>query len=182
MLAFVPGSRPFDLFDQDRHGPHEALCPARLHHRRRRPLAALPALCARHRRFCRPAAQCLARDDPGKPAARADPKALPTASSATLAKLAENDPAAYAKIWENFGVVLKEGLYEDFERRDQLLKLARFRSTGLGRWPAQPRRLLSRDEGGAERRSSSWPATIAPGWKPRRSSKVSGRAASRCCC
>jgi molecular chaperone HtpG len=46
-----------------------------------------------------------------------------------LAKLAENDAQAYAKIWENFGVVLKEGLYEDFERREQLFKLARFRST-----------------------------------------------------
>ncbi|TGS34755.1 molecular chaperone HtpG, partial [bacterium M00.F.Ca.ET.180.01.1.1] len=38
----------------------------------------------------------------------------------------------YAKILENFGVVLKEGLYEDYERREQLLKLARFRSTTSG--------------------------------------------------
>ena len=37
--------------------------------------------------------------------------------------------AHYEKIWEAFGSVLKEGIYEDFERRDQLLKLARFRST-----------------------------------------------------
>ena len=49
-----------------------------------------------------------------------------------LIKLAENDTQAYAKIWENFGVVLKEGLYEDYERREQLLKLARFWSTGSG--------------------------------------------------
>jgi molecular chaperone HtpG len=49
-----------------------------------------------------------------------------------LAKLADNDAEAYAKIWENFGVVLKEGIYEDFERREQLLKLARFRSTASG--------------------------------------------------
>jgi len=45
---------------------------------------------------------------------------------------ADNDAEAYAKIWENFGVVLKEGLYEDYERREQLLKLARFRTTASG--------------------------------------------------
>jgi molecular chaperone HtpG len=37
-------------------------------------------------------------------------------------------------MWEAFGPVLKEGLYEDFERRDQLLKLARFRSTSGPGW------------------------------------------------
>jgi len=39
------------------------------------------------------------------------------------------DAAAYEKIWDNFGAVLKEGLYNDFERRDALLSLARFRTT-----------------------------------------------------
>ena len=34
-----------------------------------------------------------------------------------LDKLAQNDAEAYAKVWETFGPVLKEGLYEDFERR-----------------------------------------------------------------
>ncbi|WP_029010798.1 molecular chaperone HtpG [Azospirillum halopraeferens] len=36
---------------------------------------------------------------------------------------------AYATFWENFGAVLKEGLYEDFEHRKELLKLLRFRTT-----------------------------------------------------
>jgi molecular chaperone HtpG len=39
------------------------------------------------------------------------------------------DEAAYAKFWENFGAVLKEGLYEDSEYREELLKLLRVRST-----------------------------------------------------
>jgi molecular chaperone HtpG len=40
----------------------------------------------------------------------------------------------YAKIWQAFGPVLKEGIYEDFERRAQLLALARFTTTaGTGR-------------------------------------------------
>jgi molecular chaperone HtpG len=40
----------------------------------------------------------------------------------------------FTKIWEAFGPVIKEGIYEDFERRDQLLALARFNTTaGSGR-------------------------------------------------
>ncbi|GAB3128631.1 molecular chaperone HtpG [Novispirillum itersonii] len=45
-----------------------------------------------------------------------------------LKKKAE-DTDAYAAFWGTFGAVLKEGLYEDFERRDDLLALARFHST-----------------------------------------------------
>jgi molecular chaperone HtpG len=46
-----------------------------------------------------------------------------------LEKLAEKEPESFAKIWENFGVVLKEGIYDDFERRDALLELSRFKTT-----------------------------------------------------
>ena len=46
-----------------------------------------------------------------------------------LEKLAESDAEAYGKIWDAFGPVLKEGIYEDYERRTQLLGLARFRTT-----------------------------------------------------
>ncbi len=46
-----------------------------------------------------------------------------------LEKKAKDAAADYAKFWANFGPVLKEGLYEDAEHRDQLLALARFRST-----------------------------------------------------
>ena len=53
---------------------------------------------------------------------------------ADLEKKAEKEPEDYAKFWENFGAVLKEGLYEDRERRDGLLKLARFRSTHGEGW------------------------------------------------
>ncbi len=51
-----------------------------------------------------------------------------------LAKKAEADADAYAGFWENFGPVLKEGLYEDFGNRDRLLELARFRSTAGDDW------------------------------------------------
>ena len=46
-----------------------------------------------------------------------------------LESTASKDAEAYGKIWEIFGPILKEGLYEDGERRAQLLGLARFAST-----------------------------------------------------
>ena len=46
-----------------------------------------------------------------------------------LTTKAEKAPEEYATFWDNFGAVLKEGLYESFENREQLLKLARFRTT-----------------------------------------------------
>ncbi|MCF8482316.1 MAG: molecular chaperone HtpG [Rhodospirillum sp.] len=46
-----------------------------------------------------------------------------------LAKRARDDEEDYLTFWENFGAVLKEGIYEDFERKDDLVKMARFRTT-----------------------------------------------------
>jgi len=52
-----------------------------------------------------------------------------------LEKRASSDPEAYLKVWDTFGPVLKEGLYEDFERRAALLDLARFHTTtSAGGW------------------------------------------------
>jgi molecular chaperone HtpG len=52
-----------------------------------------------------------------------------------LDKLATNDADRYLKIWDNFGAVLKEGLYEDYSRRETLLGLARFKTTtSAGEW------------------------------------------------
>ncbi len=48
---------------------------------------------------------------------------------ADLVKESEKDKEAYAKIWDNFGAVLKEGVYEDTEHRETLLKLMRCRTT-----------------------------------------------------
>ena len=43
-----------------------------------------------------------------------------------LKKIADKDKAKYIQFWNEFGQVLKEGLYEDLERKDTLLELARF--------------------------------------------------------
>jgi molecular chaperone HtpG len=64
-----------------------------------------------------------------------------------LEKLAEKEPEAYLKIWDNFGGVLKEGIYEDFERRDALLALARFKTTAsAGAWRSLKEYLASLKE------------------------------------
>ena len=46
-----------------------------------------------------------------------------------LEKKAKKDVKGYNDFWNNFGAVLKEGIYEDFARRDQILKISRFHST-----------------------------------------------------
>jgi len=46
-----------------------------------------------------------------------------------LESTATKDAETYGKVWIAFGPVLKEGLYEDHERRGQLLGLARFSTT-----------------------------------------------------
>jgi molecular chaperone HtpG len=46
-----------------------------------------------------------------------------------LEEIAENDKEKYAKIWSEFGRVLKEGPGEDFGNRERIAKLLRFAST-----------------------------------------------------
>ena len=49
-------------------------------------------------------------------------------------KMADKDSEKFEAVWQNFGPVIKEGIYEDFERREKLLKLARFKSTKADGW------------------------------------------------
>ncbi|MBP0685810.1 molecular chaperone HtpG, partial [Mycobacterium tuberculosis] len=56
-------------------------------------------------------------------------KAVTSRVISELENLAEKDADNFAKIWDAFGVVIKEGIYEDFERRDKLLALSRFATT-----------------------------------------------------
>ncbi len=54
---------------------------------------------------------------------------LTTRVISELESTATKDADTFTKVWTAFGPVLKEGLYEDHERRGQLLALARFPST-----------------------------------------------------
>jgi molecular chaperone HtpG len=140
VLAFVPGSRPFDLFDPER----KARC--KLYVRRvliNQDNDLLPGWL----RFVRVVVDSgdlplnVSREMiQASPVFAAIKRGVTNRILQELTKLAENDAEKFDKIWENFGAVLKEGLYEDPERRDQLFKLARFATTthtGGGRTLAQ---------------------------------------------
>jgi molecular chaperone HtpG len=51
---------------------------------------------------------------------------------AEIKRKSEAEDGDYATFWESFGAVLKEGLYEDFDRRTDILDLCRFRTTTGG--------------------------------------------------
>jgi molecular chaperone HtpG len=50
-----------------------------------------------------------------------------------LAQLSKDKPL-YEKLWNEFGRVLKEGVLQDFEHKDQLLELLRYKSTAVEGW------------------------------------------------
>jgi molecular chaperone HtpG len=61
-------------------------------------------------------------------------KAVTSRVIGELEALNDKEPDNFTKIWDAFGAVIKEGIYEDFERREKLLALARFTTTtGEGR-------------------------------------------------
>jgi len=126
VLAFVPGSPPFDLSDPSRAGR------AKLYVRHVLITDAAEVL-PRWLRFVRLVVDSA--DLPlnvsremiqESPVFAAIKKAVTNRVLQELVKLAENDKEKFAKVWEHFGAVLKEGLYEDPERRDALFDLARF--------------------------------------------------------
>jgi len=45
-----------------------------------------------------------------------------------LGKLKEKDPEKFEKFWENFGAVIKEGIYEDADSKVDILELSKFKS------------------------------------------------------
>jgi molecular chaperone HtpG len=131
-LAFVPGSRPFDLFDPDRKGRIKLYV-------KRVFITDEAELLPRYLRFVRGLVDSadlplnvsreMIQDSPILTAIR---KGVTSRVLGDLEKLADKEPEAYAKIWDNFGAVLKEGIYDDFERRDALLALSRFKTTASG--------------------------------------------------
>jgi molecular chaperone HtpG len=129
VLAFVPGSRPFDLFDPARKGK------AKLYVRRVL-INADADLLPGWLRFMRLVVDSadlplnvsreMIQESPVFSAIR---KGVANRIVQELTKFADSEPEKFAKLWENFGPVIKEGLYEDPERRDALYKLARFATT-----------------------------------------------------
>jgi molecular chaperone HtpG len=128
-LLFVPGSRPFDLFDPDRTGRIKLYV-------KRVFITDEAEILPRYLRFVRGLVDSadlplnVSREKiQESPLLAAIKKGTTSRVISELERLADKEPQAYAKIWETFGAVLKEGIYEDFERRDALLALARFKTT-----------------------------------------------------
>src|SRR5258707_11750936 len=132
VLLFAPSTQPFDLFDRGRKG-HVKLYVRRVF------ITDEAELLPTYLRFVRGVVDSedlplnisreMLQNNPQVAQIR---KALSGRVIAELEGLADKTPETYAKIWEAFGPVLKEGIYEDHERRDQLLALARFGTTRDG--------------------------------------------------
>jgi molecular chaperone HtpG len=56
-------------------------------------------------------------------------KAVTSRIVSELENLSEKEPTVFTGIWDAFGALIKEGLWEDHERRQKLLALSRFTST-----------------------------------------------------
>lgn len=134
VLLFVPHNRPFDLFDPERKGRVKLYV-------RRVYITDDADLLPSYLRFARGVVD--SEDVPlnisremlqSNPLVAQMRKAITTRMLAEIETLAGKDDVGYETMWEAFGPVLKEGLYEDPDRRDQLLKLLRFRSTTGSRW------------------------------------------------
>jgi molecular chaperone HtpG len=135
VLAFVPETKPFDLFDPDPNGRLKLYV-------RRVFITDEAQILPRYLRFVR---GLVDSDDlplnvsremiQESPILNAIKKGVSNRVLSELDKLAAHDAERYLKIWDNFGAVLKEGLYEDYARRETLLGLARFKTTtSPGEW------------------------------------------------
>jgi molecular chaperone HtpG len=129
-LLFVPSAKPFDLFDPERKSR------VKLYVRRVFITDEGTNLLPPYLRFLRGVVD--SEDLPlniSREMLQSNPMAARIRQQLTkrilteLGKKANESPEEYIKFWDNFGAVLKEGLYEDREHREELLTLARVRST-----------------------------------------------------
>lgn len=129
VLLFAPSTKPFDLFEPNRKGRVKLYV-------RRVFITDDADLLPGYLRFIRGVIDSedlplnisreMLQNNPQLAQIR---KAVATRVVSELESLAEKDPENFARIWDAFGAVMKEGIYEDFERRDKLLSLSRFTTT-----------------------------------------------------
>jgi molecular chaperone HtpG len=129
VLLFAPSTKPFDLFEPARKGK------VKLYVRRvfiTDDADLLPA----YLRFIRGVIDSedlplnisreMLQNNPQLAQIR---KAVTGRVISELETLREKEPDKFDKIWDAFGSVIKEGIYEDYERREKLLALSRFTTT-----------------------------------------------------
>ena len=129
VLLFAPSTKPFDLFDQARKGKVKLYV-------RRVFIADDAELLPAYLRFIRGVIDSedlplnisreMLQNNPQLAQIR---KAVTGRVIGELENLGDKEPEVFAKIWDAFGPVIKEGIWEDFERREKLLALSRFSTT-----------------------------------------------------
>ncbi|WP_375311251.1 molecular chaperone HtpG [Bradyrhizobium sp. A5] len=129
VLLFAPSTKPFDLFEPSRKGRVKLYV-------RRVFITDDADLLPGYLRFIRGVVDSedlplnisreMLQNNPQLAQIR---KAVATRLVSELESLADKDPENFTRIWDAFGAVLKEGIYEDFERREKLLALSRFTTT-----------------------------------------------------
>jgi molecular chaperone HtpG len=134
-LLFIPSSRPFDLFHPDRKGH------LKLYVNRVFITDDCDALIPGYLRFVKGIVDSedidlnVSREMlQHNPAVAKIRKALIKRVLGELKKKADKKPEEFAEFWDTFGMVLKEGIHEDFENRDRLLELTRFKSSAVDGW------------------------------------------------
>ncbi len=133
VLLFAPSTKPFDLFEPQRKGKVKLYV-------RRVFIADDAELLPAYLRFIRGVIDSedlplnisreMLQNNPQLAQIR---KAVTGRIIAELESLGEKEPENFGKIWDAFGPVIKEGIYEDFERREKLLALSRFTTTAGGK-------------------------------------------------
>ena len=134
-LLFVPSVQPMDLFDPKReHG-------VKLYVKRVFITDGLEGLMPRYLRFIKGVIDTedlqlnVSRETLQHAAVLAKiKKDLVKRILDELSKRAKAEDGDYETFWEQFGQVIKEGIYEDQDQREKLLELARFRSTHGDGW------------------------------------------------
>ena len=129
VLLFAPSTKPFGLFEPDRKGKVKLYV-------RRVFIADDADLLPAYLRFIRGVINSedlplnisreMLQNNPQLAQIR---KAVTGRVIGELESLGEKEPETFAKIWDGFGPVIKEGIWEDFERREKLLALSRFTTT-----------------------------------------------------
>lgn len=134
VLLFVPQEAPFDLYNGEREAQVKL-------HVKKMFITDKAEILPGYLRFVKGLVDCtdlplnisreMLQNSPQVVALR---KAVTNRVLTEMNKIAERMPEQFEKMFEKFGPVLKEGLYEDHERKEDLLELIRFRTTTQEGW------------------------------------------------
>ena len=130
VLNFIPSTKPFDLYDPARENR------LKLYVKKVFITDNCPELIPPYLRFLRGVID--SEDLPlnisremlqNNPVVKKIRNALVRRTIGDLKKKLTNDRTSYEEFWSNFGPVIKEGIYEDTEKKDTLLEIALFKNS-----------------------------------------------------